>query len=297
MNKHSKKKLNYLNRIGAHLRLDEQGIVHGAQRALQLNLPCFQIFITAPPAHDKYLKVNLKERTIFKELRKQFDHIYIHSSYWINASTGKKESYSISRSLLRKEIRIAQQLDISYIVLHCGSAKGYPESPDDPLNKKRGILALAKMLNAVLKNEPSVKILLENTAHGNQVIGSDFSDFLLLKKHLIVPERIGFCIDFAHAHAFGYDLGNINKFVTMIDQTIGLTNIFLLHVNDTEEILGSKKDRHAITGAGKIGKDVLTQLLNHPAFINVPKIIEPPLMDTEQMVSLLNEINSWIIDK
>lgn len=297
MNKHSKKKLNYLNRIGAHLRLDEQGIVHGAQKAIQLNLPCFQMFITAPPAHDKYLKVNLKDRTLFKELRKQFDNIYIHSSYWINASTGKKESYSISRSLLRKEIRIAGQLDISYIVLHCGSAKGYPASPHDPFNKKRGILALAKMLNAVLKNELNVKILLENTAHGNQVIGSDFYDFVLLKEHLTFPERIGFCIDFAHAHAFGYDVGNVDKFVRILDETIGLANIFLLHVNDTEEILGSKKDRHAIPGAGKIGKELLAQLLNHSAFINVPKIIEPPLIDNEQMKDLISDINTWIIDK
>lgn len=279
------------------MRLDEQGIVHVAQRAAQLNVPCFQIFITAPPAHDKYLKINLKDRTQFKELRKQFDHVYIHSSYWINASTGKKESYSISRSLLRKEIRIASQLDISYIVLHCGSAKGYPDSPHDPLNKKRGILALAKMLNAVLKNEPHIKILLENTAHGNQVIGSDFADFVLLKEHLAVPEQIGFCIDFAHAYAFGYDVGNVDKFITMLDQTIGLHNIFLLHLNDTEESLGSKKDRHAIPGSGNIGKDSLIQLLNHPAFINIPKIIEPPLIDTEQMKSLLNDINTWIIDK
>lgn len=279
------------------MRLDEHGIVHVAQKATELNLPCFQIFVTAPPAHDKYLKINPKDKIQFKELRTKFQHIYIHSSYWINASTGKKESYSISRSLLRKEIRIAKQLDISFLVLHCGSAKGYPESPLDPMGKKRGILALAKMLNAVLKNEPDITILLENTAHGNHVIGSDFSDFSLLKEHLTIPEQIKFCIDLAHAHAFGYDIGNLDTFTALLDQTVGLANIALLHLNDTEEILGSKKDRHAIPGSGIIGKENLIKLLNHPAFINIPKIIEPPLLDAQQTEDLLNDINSWIIDK
>lgn len=287
--------MNYKSQIGLHLRLSDDNISSVAQQAQRLNLSCFQFFVTAPPNHDKYLKITAKERAKFLQLSEQFTHLYIHSSYWINPSTGKKDSSTISRQLLKKEIEIAKQLNVQALVLHGGSAKGHLKTEDDPLCKKQGIQSLAKILNTVLKNETEVKILLENTAHGNQTIGSDLQDFVLLKEYLEFPEKIGFCLDLAHAHSFGYNLSNGDSFAQTLDKAIGLSNIHLLHLNDTNEKLGSKKDRHAIPGQGEIGKDNLIKLLNSPYFINIPKISELPLMTMEEMQIFLADVNTWLI--
>lgn len=281
------------NHLGLHLRLDNQKVASIAQQAQSLNLSRFQFFVTAPPDHDRYLRISQKDRMLFMQQSQHCTDLYIHSSYWINPSTGKQDSYTISKQLLKREIHIAKQLGVRSLVLHGGSAKGYPEISTDPLGKMRGIQTLAKTLNTVLKNEQTVKILLENTAHGNHAIGSDLHDFVVLKEYLNFPERIGFCIDFAHAHSFGYDVSNPDGFAHLLDNTLGLDNIKLLHVNDTDEQLGSKKDRHAIPGLGKIGKTSLIRLISSPHFINIPKVCELPAMSLEQMQNFLDETKTW----
>ncbi len=63
-------------------------------------------------------------------------------------------------------------------MLHSGSAKGARE-------KSEGIDALAQMLNRLLFHERDIKIILENTAHGNLSVGSDLVDFQQLLQNLI----------------------------------------------------------------------------------------------------------------
>ncbi|HML19249.1 MAG TPA: TIM barrel protein, partial [Candidatus Dependentiae bacterium] len=69
-----------------------------------------------------------------------------------------------------------------------------------------GIDELARSLNYVMKYEREITIVLENTTHGNLSVGSDITDFKLLRAKLDYPERISFCIDTAHAYSYGYDL-------------------------------------------------------------------------------------------
>lgn len=280
------------NQIGIHLRLNDAKIAHIVDQAHMFNLSRFQFFVTAPPHHDKYLKISSKDKTLFKkEFGTQAD-LYIHSSYWINPSTGKKESAAISEQLLKKELLIAKQLGVKSLVLHPGSAKGYPYQEDDPFANKRGIQALSKMLNRILKNETDVSILLENTAHGNYAIGSDLNDFIAIKNYMEFPEKVGFCIDLAHAYSFGYNLAYVDDFAHLLEKTIGLNTIKLIHLNDTEEQLGSKKDRHAFPGLGKIGKQTITQIINSIHFKNIPKICEIPLLEVEKIKEFILEINS-----
>lgn len=280
------------NRIfGIHLRLQDSyaGL---AEQALRLELSSFQFFFM-PQNKKNYVKITPQDATAFAALRHNFKTIYAHSSYWINLATGKKESAKIAEQLLKKELHLAEQLHLTHLVLHPGSAKGHPKTAEDPHGKKAGISLLATTLNNITSEPWNVKILLENTAHAAGCIGSDLQDFVELKKLLIHPEKIGFCLDFAHAYAYGYDITQTTSFIQIIESTIGCTNIDLIHLNDSLEMLASYKDHHEIPGKGLIGKNALTALITSKEFKSTPIICELPPLDEEEVKTIICDIKGW----
>src|SRR5437667_347320 len=80
-----------------------------------------------------------------------------------------------------------------------------------------------------------ITIVLENTCHGKLAVGSDILDFKVLLEKINKPERIGFCIDTAHAYSFGYDIADDqmqDDFIRLLESTIGIERIKLIHLND-----------------------------------------------------------------
>lgn len=292
MKKPSKDTLD-IKRVGLHIRT-KQGLTQVAQEALNFNLAHFQFFLTPSPK-SSYLKIEPELEDFLKIKRNNFQELYVHSSYWINPASGSPTGYGASRGLLKKELRLAQKLEIPYLIVHAGVAKDHPTTPNDPYAKKAGIQSLARMLNHLLKKETTVQILIENCAHGNRSIGNDFNDFITLKQNLEHPEKIGFCIDLAHAFAYGYQLANTKKFISTLESTIGLKSIKLIHFNDSAEPCASKKDHHALPGHGIIGKQALKAFIQHPTLNTIPLIIEPPHTHSSKsaLKSLFDELTTW----
>ena len=262
------------------------------EEAMHFNLKLFQFFLIEESAHN-YVVFTAEEKKFFNQHRSQFLDIFIHSSYWINPATPKKSVFYYSKKLLKAEIESAKSLNISYLVLHPGSAKGHQSTKKKIDEKQDGILTIARMLNSLLKNEHDVKILLENTAHGKKTIGNDLNDFVRIKNELDYPDRVGFCIDFAHAFSYGYNLVPADDFVTFIDQLLGLENVKLIHFNDTYDKHGSMQDRHAFPGTGSIGKEALNELLHHQKLISIPAVIEAPSNDIEKTFEAFKSVLNW----
>ena len=275
-----------------HLRLKDSlaTMVHEAE---ELGLSTIQFFFVEQ-ATGKYVPLVTQDKMAFLRARRTFlTHAFMHSSYWINPASFKREVYELSQHLLSREFKIARELEIPYIVLHPGAARGYEATPTDPLGKLQGIRTMARMLNTVLRKERGVKILLENAAHGNRCIGNDLNDFIAIRELLEFPDRVGFCFDTAHAFSYGYALTPVNDLLRTLDKTMGLRNIKLIHLNDTNDAFGSKQDRHAFPGQGNIGKEGLAPLLNHPLLTPIPKIIEGPESDNAGIVKVLSDIAAW----
>lgn len=278
--------------IGLHLRLKDS-FVQLIEDACDYPMPIFQFFLLRQKT-GRYLPLTPSEQQAFVALRKKrFSTLYVHASYWINPSSGSKDAISSSRRLLKKELFQAKQLGVEYVILHAGSAKNFSPVLDLKECKKKGIASLAKVLNYVLKKENDVKILLENSAHGKRTVGNDMNDFVDILKELNAPEKVGFCVDTAHAFSYGYDVSRVDDFVAMLDSTVGLDRIKLIHFNDIEDARGSMLDRHAFPGQGKIGKPALRQLLNHPNLISIPKIIEGPVSSKQTAIQILQDLALW----
>jgi len=272
------------NRVGAHIRL-RSSLYELIERAEELNLPFFQCFFV-PQETGKLIHATDDEvREFLKVRRARFNDLYCHVSYWVNLASLGNNGYA----QLRREIIFAKRLEFTHFVLHAGTAKG-------AMHKDEGIGALATALNNLFKQEQDIIVLLENTCHSNLAVGSDILDFKYLLEKLNRPERIGFCIDTAHAHSFGYDItrsGTQETFINLLDTTIGLDRIKLIHLNDTVEKLGSFIDRHCIIGQGKIGEGALKKFAMHSALQHIPLLIESPEMSVEDELMVLEKMRSW----
>ncbi len=268
--------------LGLHIRLTGT-IFDVAQKAHAFKMPIFQCFFIHQETNTFIQLTDAEIATFLKDWRPLFKNIYLHGSYWINLAS----EYSGNKILLR-EIDLAKKLAFTHIVLHCGAAKRVKD-------KSSALGLIAKKLNKITKTENDLVIVLENSAHGGRSLGGDFHDFSFIKERLDHPEKVQFCLDTAHAYSYGYDLADSQKcqdFLQLVDQTVGFTNIALIHLNDTMQLCGSLIDRHENPGTGFLA-DALPQIIHIPNLANVPIILELPIMDEQEELLVLDRIRNW----
>ncbi len=269
--------------IALHIRLDDT-IVGVAQKAARLDLSIFQCFLlhqeTNRFIHPSYYQVN-----DFKKMRSQFKQLFVHASYWTNFAS----IHDISLYIFKRELRLAKQLGFTHIIIHPGSAKGAAD-------KTAGIDAFVRRLNSILKYEQDITIVVENTAHGNLSIGGDLEDFRSILEKIDHPEKISFCLDTAHAHVFGYDLDDLRQqqeFFNIVAQTIGFERIALIHLNNTDQPIGSCMDRHLLLDQGILPIEALRSFVLHPSIVHVPIIMELPVVDEGVEKEMLKLVSDW----
>ncbi|ADL13096.1 deoxyribonuclease IV [Acetohalobium arabaticum] len=261
-------------KLGAHLSI-AGGVDKAVDRAEELEINAFQIFAKNPRGWTgKELTTEVAE--LFKEKSKSIElaSSVVHANYLSNLATPKDELYKKSKESLTEDIRRADCLGADYVVLHPGNHTG------------SGIEAGIKRVNQALQeiiNEfnPEAKLLLENVAGAGTEVGFNFDDLLAMTEGIPL-KRVGICLDTCHAFTAGYDLrseAGFDGLLTEIDDTFGLENLPVIHVNDSKEEVGSNKDRHYHIGQGKIGSEGFARLVNHSQMKEKVLIIETPIDD------------------
>lgn len=274
-----------MNTIGLHLRITES-ITDCLKLAIEFDLPCFQCFFIHQPTK-QYITLNQSIIDEFLQLKKEYDKpIFAHLSYWMNLA---RPTLLGDMKRLRHEVSVAKRLGINDLVMHPGYVC-------DGISREKGISLIVKRLNRLLKTEQSCTILLENVASGEHGIGSSIEELAMIRARSDFPERIQFCIDTAHAFTHGYQLNcSVQRasFIKLLDEQLGLENIKLLHLNDTLDSCGSKKDRHAIVGDGLLGKQTLMRFIHHDRLRFIPAVLELPPLDPQQQLAIIKEVNTW----
>jgi len=131
------------------------------------------------------------------------------------------------------------------MVLHPGSAVG--------LTKEEALENIADALNIILEKDYSCKILLETMAGKGTECGCTTDELKYIIDKVNCQNQIGVCLDTCHIFDGGYDISNFDLYLNEFDEKIGINKIGCIHVNDSKNILGSHKDRHANIGTGNIG--------------------------------------------
>ena len=92
-----------------------------------------------------------------------------------------------------------------------------------------------------------------------------------------LQDKVGVCLDTCHIWDGGYDIvRDLDGVLTEFDKTIGLSKLCAVHLNDSLNPCGARKDRHAKIGEGQIGKEALCRVINHEALYTLPFILETP---------------------
>jgi deoxyribonuclease-4 len=183
---------------------------------------------------------------------------------------------------LKQEMIRSSLLGIDYLVLHPGAHMGSGVTA--------GIEQAAKSIDYIFKTPDTQdwpRLLIETTAGQGTCLGHCFEQIAALLERTGHPEITGVCMDTCHMFAAGYDIRNpssYNKVMSDFDSIIGFDRLFAIHLNDSQSRLGSKKDRHAHIGEGRIGKTGFKLIMNDNRLKNIPKIIETPkLLNGQEM--------------
>ena len=75
------------------------------------------------------------------------------------------------------------------------------------------------------------------------------------------------------------DLSIFDAILDEFDRIIDLDRLLVVHLNDSKNVQGAHKDRHANLGLGEIGFDILNGIAHNERIKDVPKILETPYID------------------
>ena len=197
--------------------------------------------------------------------------VVVHAPYIINLANDK--NYEFNVNFLKEEIRRVESLGVSKLVLHPGSHVG--------LGVEKGLDNIIKSLNECITNDTKVIICLETMAGKGSELGNCFEQIKTIIDGVKYNNKIGVCLDTCHINDAGYDLNDFDKVLDDFDKIIGLDKLLVLHINDSKNVIGARKDRHENIGYGTIGFDNLLNVIYHDKLKDVPKILETPYVDTE----------------
>jgi deoxyribonuclease-4 len=203
-----------------------------------------------------------------------------HAAYLINLCAIDPAILEKSRAALADEALRAGALGVGGVVVHPGAHLGAGEDA--------GLTAIAGSLDEIagrVAGAPAARILIEATAGQGSVLGHRLEQLAAIRERAATGSTLGFCLDTCHAFAAGYDLGSavaVEDFLGEVDRLLGLDSVACVHLNDSVGELGSRKDRHANIGEGRIGPEGFRRLLAEQRLARVPMILETPLGDDER---------------
>ena len=196
--------------------------------------------------------------------------VVAHGTYLANlAASGPLRRKSIAA--VADELRRCGRLGIEYYVLHPGS------HADPAAGARRASEALRAAVALCPHRRP--RVLLETTSGAGHALGATFEQLADILRHLGPSRRFGVCLDTCHVFAAGYDIRTPSAYgrtMEQFDRAVGIARLGAIHLNDSLGPLGSRRDRHAHIGAGKIGTRGFGPLLRDPRLASLPMILETP---------------------
>ena len=199
------------------------------------------------------------------------EEIVVHAPYIINlGNTVKSETFELGVTFLEKEIKRTAAMGSRILILHPGAHVRAGE--------EAGIAQIIKGLNLVLDgNGDDVYIVLETMAGKGSELGRTFEELKMIYDGVHKRDRLRVCFDTCHVNDAGYPLvEDYEGVLRQFDEVIGLSQIAVIHVNDSMNPCGAHKDRHANIGEGHIGTDILKRIVHDERFVQVSKILETP---------------------
>ena len=253
--------------IGCHLSCSK-GFTAMERDAERIGATTFQFF-TRNPRGSSVKALDLEDIREFlkRKEEKGLGTLVAHAPYTLNACSADEKVREFARNTMADDLARLEHTPGNVYNFHPGShVKQGTET---------GIRLIAETLNAILKPEQSTIVLLETMAGKGSEVGSRFEELREILDRVELSEKMGVCLDTCHVWDGGYDIaGDLDGVLTEFDRIVGLSRLKAVHLNDSMNPLGARKDRHARIGEGHIGLDALVRVVNHPALRELPFCLE-----------------------
>lgn len=255
--------------IGCHLSA-AKGLAPMARDALSIGANTFQFFTRNPRGGGVRAPDFEDERAFLGILRENgFGPVVAHAPYTLNVCSADEKVREFGLRAFREDLEKMERLPGNYYNFHPGSHGG--QGPEE------GVRLIAEALDAVLSPEQSTTVLLETMAGKGSEVGRSFGELREILDRVGLSDRLGVCLDTCHVFDAGYDIvGDLDGVLLEFDRTVGLSRLRAVHLNDSKNPLGSRKDRHELLGEGTIGFEALLSVARHPALRHLPMILETP---------------------
>lgn len=262
-----------------------KGFEHLGKEAHSIGANTFQFFMRNPRG-TKAKAIDPKDigklRALLEE--KDFGPVLAHSPYTLNACSKDPHLRELSAEMFAEDLERMEYLPGNLYNMHPGSRTTVP--PEEAIDH------IANMLNGAIRREQRTTVLLETMSGKGSEVGRSFEELYRIMEKVELQDKIGVCFDACHLWDAGYDIVNkLDDVLEAFDRIIGLKYLMAFHINDSQNPLGSHKDRHAAVGDGLIGLEAITAILCHPLLRHLPFVTETPL-DTDghkKEIALLRE--------
>jgi deoxyribonuclease-4 len=264
--------------IGCHVSLSAPDYYLGSvNEALSYDANALMIYTGAP---QNTFRKNVSDfkvaeaKQLLSDAGIPVEHVIVHAPYIINlANTTKPETFELAVDFLKQEIDRTRQIGAKVIVLHPGSHVNAGE--------EIGLHRIVEGLNLALADNDDIEIALETMAGKGSEIGYRFEQLAYIKSNVSKSHLIKVCMDTCHMSDAGYDVFHFDELLDEFDKIIGLDNLRVVHLNDSKNEPGAKKDRHANLGYGHLGFEFLHRVASHPRLASIPKILETPYVQDQ----------------
>lgn len=271
--------------IGCHLS-SSKGFLAMGKEAVKIGANTFQFFTRNPRggAAKPLDEADIQAYISFAE-ENGIGKIVAHAPYTLNGCAADEKIREFAIQTMADDLWRMDHIPGNYYNFHPGShVKQGVET---------GIEYIVEMLDKVMKEEQTTTVLLETMAGKGSEIGRTFEEIRTIIDKAALGHKLGVCLDTCHIFDGGYDIVNhLDDVVKEFDDVIGLERLKAIHLNDSMNVLGSHKDRHAQIGKGNIGLEAITEIINHKAFRNLPFNLETPndLSGYAEEISLLKSL-------
>lgn len=256
-------------RIGCHLS-SSKGYEAMAKDAMKIKANTFQFF-TRNPRGGNAKAIDPQDVARFQATANAQDitPILAHAPYTLNACSADENIRDFAKRTMTDDLARMEYTPGNMYNFHPGSHVKQ--------GVEVGITYISQMLNEILTPDQSTTVLLETMAGKGSEVGGRFEELREILDRVELNQKMGVCLDTCHVWDGGYDIaGDLDGVLTEFDRIVGLSRLKAVHLNDSMNPLGARKDRHARIGEGHIGLDALVRVVNHPALRELPFCLETP---------------------
>ena len=259
-------------KIGSHVGMSGKDMfLNSVREAASYHANTFMLYTGAPQNTKRKPIEELNIEAGWACMRDhEIDDFVVHAPYIINlANTVKEETYNLAVEFLTLELDRTSAMGSKILILHPGAHVG--------AGTEAGTKQIIRGLNQVLTADTNCCIALETMAGKGSEIGRSFEELAAIYDGVAYNDKLRVCFDTCHTNDAGYDIvSDFDGVMHEFDHYIGKDQIAVFHINDSKNVRGSHKDRHANIGQGEIGFEALHAIVHHPDFMDIPKILETP---------------------